>query len=281
MIVGGAAVMLEADMQRHAGLLSTMLPSSYGALCVGLVPWLLAGGTLALHQPFDAEIFARLRDETPADLIALPGPLLPSLLQAGAIGDERSILALWRSPERHRTSARWPSEATLVDVLTFGEAGFVPLRRRADGASNDLMIGPVAAPRGAPGAMVVARLSRTGVGTLALGGPMSPLPPLGKRDGAAVDTGFPCRLDPATGIVALNGPPAGTVNVGGYRFALQELHDMVGRVTPQALLAALPDLLVGHKLAGSGADLEAIRGALADAGAIPLLGAAFRDRHIG
>jgi hypothetical protein len=196
------------------------------------------------------------------------------------IDEAATVVALWRSPERHRRSAVWTADATLIDVLTFGEAGLVPLRRRADGKPSDLKIGPVTAPAGAPDAINIATLARTEVGTLALGGPMSPLPPKGEPSRAMVDTGIPCRFDPVTGVLALSGPPAGTVSVGGYRFALQELHDMVGRVTPEALLAALPDLLVGHKLAGKGADLDVIRGALAEAGASPLVSTAFRDRHM-
>jgi hypothetical protein len=133
--------------------------------------------------------------------------------------------------------------------------------------------------------MVVATLARTGIGTLAIGGPMAPLRPRGSEatDGATsplIDTGYPCRVEAATGALLLSGPPAGMVSVGGYRFALQELHDVVARLTPEAVLAALPDLLTGHKLAGSGRDPDATGRTLAEEGTNPLVSSAFRERRI-
>jgi hypothetical protein len=131
--------------------------------------------------------------------------------------------------------------------------------------------------------MIVARLARSDLGTLTFAGPMLPVRPT--RDdttpSAGLDTGFPCRVDPAARTLILSGAPPGTVSVGGYRFALQELHDMVSQATPHALLAALPDLLTGHKLAGSGADIDVVRDTIAEAGASPLVSAAFRDRQTG
>ncbi len=44
-------------------------------------------------------------------------------------------------------------------------------------------------------------------------------------------------------------------------------------------LAVLPDALAGHRLAGSAADRDAVRDALAKLGANPLLAGAFRDRR--
>ena len=43
----------------------------------------------------------------------------------------------------------------------------------------------------------------------------------------------------------VTGPPAGIVGVGGYRFPLHDLQEMVGRIDGAATLAALPDPIVG------------------------------------
>ena len=76
----------------------------------------------------------------------------------------------------------------------------------------------------------------------------------------------------------VTGPPPGIVGVGGYRFVLSELQELATR-TEGATLAALPDTLTGHRLAGSATDRDAARAALADAGANPLAVDAFRERR--
>ena len=76
-----------------------------------------------------------------------------------------------------------------------------------------------------------------------------------------------------------DGPPAGIVSVGGYRFGLRAMQELVGGIEDGSTLAALPDILAGHRLAGSGADREAICDALLAHGANPLLVAAFRARR--
>jgi hypothetical protein len=77
----------------------------------------------------------------------------------------------------------------------------------------------------------------------------------------------------------VTGPPAGMASVGGYRFVLSELQDMVGRVEASGTLGALPDALAGQRLAGKATDVEAVQAALAKLGVNPLIVGAFRDRR--
>jgi hypothetical protein len=81
--------------------------------------------------------------------------------------------------------------------------------------------------------------------------------------------------------LVIDGPPAGLVSVGGYRFALRGLHDLVAPIDEAGSVAALPDALAGHRLAGVGDDRDAIRDKLADRGANPLVVGAFRDKRPG
>jgi hypothetical protein len=69
------------------------------------------------------------------------------------------------------------------------------------------------------------------------------------------------------------------VSIGGYRFLMRDLHDSLAEVDATATLAALPDAMTGHRLAGSAADPAGIRAALAELGANPLLINAFRERR--
>src|SRR5262245_15201477 len=75
LIAGGLAVLLESRLKQDAALLSTMTMSSFAGVAIAVVPWLLLGGTLALHQPFDPDVLLEQIDATPFHTIIVPGPL--------------------------------------------------------------------------------------------------------------------------------------------------------------------------------------------------------------
>ena len=79
-----------------------------------------------------------------------------------------------------------------------------------------------------------------------------------------------------TGTVTVTGPPPGIVSVGGYRFVLRELEDLVRRADGGAFVTALPDALAGHRLAGISGGRGDMRAALAGLGVNPLVADAFR-----
>jgi len=212
------------------------------------------------------------------------------LAEAGLIGrhDDLTVLAVWRAPERLAASAAW-SGGILVDVAVFGEIGLIAARRGADGKPSAIPGGRLVLPRGAPQGIHVLNVTRTPNGTLALSGPMVPhalFPPGAERGSApkvkiaegSIDTGYACRVDRETKLLTVDGPPAGMISVGGYRFALRAAQDLVAGIEDGSTLAALPDMLAGHRLAGAGADRDAICDALLAHGANPLLVAAFRAR---
>ena len=244
MLAGGLSVTLEGKLAQDARILSTMAPSSFAGVSLTLMPWLLCAGTLSLHHPFDPEVLAQQqRDETCRDADSCParsrcGSPKAARWRATACG---TIVGVWRSPERLTTSPAWREpEAVLVDVPIFGEAGFVRRAAVPDGraAPHSVRTGRGAARQ--QERAVVAELSRTAAGTVALRGPMVPrhaFPPGIERSGlphfkidrfGLVDTGYTCRIDAATKAMVVTGPPSGIVSVGGYRFPLQELQEAVG-----------------------------------------------------
>jgi hypothetical protein len=294
LVAGGFAIAREGRIARDTTLLGSLATSSFAGLAAIIVPWLLGGGTLALHQPFDAAAFADQCDGR-CELVVVPGALVPRLAEAGLVGGRRgpkTVLAVWRAPERWAGSPAWPSrEADLVDVLAFGEIGVVAARRASDGKAASIKPGPIGAPRGQGEAPVLVDLARSPAGTVALRGamvPHYPFPPGVERSGAPrlkvgedgfVDTGYACRVDRATGALSIDAPPGGIVSVGGYRFVLKELQDFVVNAVDGSTLAALPDGLAGHRLAGAAGDRNAVRRTLADQGANPLIVGAFRERR--
>src|SRR4030081_1948943 len=56
MIAGGLALSLESDVPQGSTVMSAFGPSSFAGLTSSLVVWLLSGGTLALHHPFDGDV---------------------------------------------------------------------------------------------------------------------------------------------------------------------------------------------------------------------------------
>jgi hypothetical protein len=295
MIAGGLAVLLETRIAQDAVILSTMTGSSFAGIAIGVLPWLLSGGTLALHHPFDAATFAAQCQSVPCDSIVVPGPLVPQLVEAGHFSrcDRlKKVLSVWRAPERLPRALAWRDPgAVMTDIQVFGETGLLVAQRGPSGRPAAIPFGPVLAPRGAKGAVAVAEVMPTAKGTVALRGPMVPrsaFPPGAERTqlpyfataaNGFVDTGYACRTDRDVNAVIVTGPPPGIASVGGYRFVIRELQDLVDRVEASATLAALPDALAGHRLAGTAADRAFIQDALSKLGVNPLLVGAFRDRR--
>jgi hypothetical protein len=288
MLAGGLAVLLEGRFETGATFVSAVPPSSFAGLAVGMLPWLISGGTLVLHQPFDPETLRRQLCDG-CDAAVLPAPVVLSLVQAGLFASNvRTVLGLWRSPERMNGAPAWRQQLTsFIDVACFGETCVIATRRGASGKPAPLPLGVVAAPRGAPGAVPVAELmAGRNSQRLTLRGPMVPrhsYPPGAEHSGlpyfksadGLVDTGYPCRIDPETRTLILTGPPAGIAEVGGYRFVMSELQRLITDIDSGGRIDALPDPFSGHRLAGAAADSGALRSALMKLGVNPLVADAF------
>jgi hypothetical protein len=214
--------------------------------------------------------------------------LAAQLAEAGLLDARlKSVLGLWRAPERLARAPAWGILSTaMIDVQLFGEAGLIALRRGVDGKPAPVPFGPLHAPHHVSDALVVAELRPTAKGTLAMRAPMVPrcaFPPGAEKtrlphfkvaaDGF-VDTGYSCSADRST--VTITAPPPGIVSVGGYRFLMSGLENLVAGVDRDAALAALPDAVAGHRLAGSAHDRGQVAAALAALGANHLLAGAFQ-----
>src|SRR5229473_7659441 len=75
LIAGGLALSLESDVPQGATVLSAFSPMSFAGLACSLVVWLLSGGTLALHHPFDEEVLEQQITEHGCDTLIAPAQL--------------------------------------------------------------------------------------------------------------------------------------------------------------------------------------------------------------
>jgi len=291
LVAGGLAVLLEGHIARDAVILSTLTMASFAGLASALVPWLMAGGTLALHHPFDGDTFAAQRNAMICDTIILPGPLAVPLAEAGhlvARNGLKRVVGIWRAPERLPRAPVWlKAELAMIDVQVFGETGLIAAMRDPSGQVAEIPFGLLPAPRGTKGAVIVGEVQRSVSGTVELRGPMLPhgafpagvertqFPHVKITPQGMIDTGYTCPGPKVSHAMVVSGPPAGIVGVGGYRFVTRKLQTLVGPVDDGSTLAALPDALAGHRLAGSAADRARVREMLAKKGVNPLLVGAF------
>jgi hypothetical protein len=293
LIAGGLAVFLESDVPQGSRVISAFAPSSFAGLASSLLVWLLSGGTLALHHPFDGEVLEQQINDHGCDTLIAPAQLalrLGEMDMPARLPTLRNVIGLWRTPEQIASSPLWTiPHTTLTDVYLFGEAGLFGARRAADGAPAPILPGPHGAPRNVAGSSIAGEAFITTKGTLALRGPMvvvaayGPVAPpsdllVAQPPRDYVDTDYAARLDRSTGAICITAPPSGIMAVGGYRFLSQDLQEWAKRLGQGALLTALPDRLSGYRLAGRAQDNTRAREALAQLGLNPLMVEAFRDR---
>lgn len=149
LIAGGLAVFREADIAEDATILSTIPAASFAGIALTLMPWLFAGGTLALHHGFDPAVFAEQSRAHEPCTVVLPGPALTPLADAGLLGGHiKNILALWRAPEQLAAAVPWQRDAALADIVSVSETGLLPARRGPDGGPSPIPHGAFVAPAG-------------------------------------------------------------------------------------------------------------------------------------
>lgn len=286
-IAGGLAVFLETGVAPGVRMLSAAMPSSFAGLCASMVTWLLSGGSLAFHHPFDAEMLLSQIEHERCEMLVAPAPLALRLGEAGALADAVSlqqVIGFWRTPEQVAASAVWPGAQRFSDLYAFGEAGLFAMPREADGTAASVLPG---SPLRRSSSAATGEAFVTKEGTLALRGAMIPVaayaPQRRPRETFTpqavldhVDTGYAARLDRKTGAICITAPPSGVLNVGGYRFLANDLNDWAQRLPQGGMLTALPDRVSGHRLAGRASDNARARAALAQLGLNPLMVEAFR-----
>jgi non-ribosomal peptide synthetase component E (peptide arylation enzyme) len=272
LIAAGNAIVTQGGLSQECSFLSATPPSSFAGLAVTLLPWLLTGGRLVLHQPFDDRAFRDQIETHHCEAVVVPGPLAPAF---DAISENVRLIAFWRSPERPNDEMLSP---TVLDVTAFGEFGLHAALRQHDKRMAPLMLGPI---RAAASDAVVLETRRGPKGTLLLRGDMVATPGFAAAEAAApaddfADTGYPCRTDPERGALIVTGPQPGMIGIGGYRLSRNELDATSAALPTDSPIAALPDGLLGQRLRGRAGDPAAAR--LAARGANPLIAGAFQAR---
>jgi hypothetical protein len=116
--------------------------------------------------------------------------------------------------------------------------------------------------------------------------PASAFPPGIEENGAQhvavddqgfADTGYRCRVEHDR--IILVSPPAGITAIGGYRLHQASFDAAVAAVDTSATIVALPDAVLGLRLAGSTSDSDAMTAELQARGLNALISGAFAPRR--
>jgi acyl-CoA synthetase (AMP-forming)/AMP-acid ligase II len=102
LIAGGLAIFLESDVPQGATMMSAFAPSSFAGLTSSLLVWLLSGGTLALHHPFDADVLEQQINDDRCDALVAPAQLASRLSEIdmpARLPTLQNVIGLWRAPE--------------------------------------------------------------------------------------------------------------------------------------------------------------------------------------
>jgi hypothetical protein len=291
LIAAGLEIFLETGAALDTPLLSTIPIGSVAGIALTVLPWLLSGGALHLHHGFDPDAFAAQSSALDDGIVMLPAAAIAAIAEAGLLTNaKQTVVALWRAPERLTAAKAWESPPSVVDVASFGEVGLVASRRDESRLPIPIPHGVVDSSRRTAGAPTVIETARSDAGALMVRGRMVPAQsfpltadrgpaPRFSRDRAGyVDTGFACRIDHPTRALIVTAPPPGITAIGGYRFHLNEVDELVAQTDPDATIVALPDADLGQRFAGSVPNRAGLLSNLRTLGVNPLISEAFQPR---
>jgi hypothetical protein len=125
---------------------------SFAGIALTVIPWLLCGGALHLHHSFDPHAFdAQYRAVT--GTVILPAVAVAALAECATFDHAgRTVVALWRAPERVSGAKAWEGASHLVDVTSFGETGLIAVRRGRGGLPAPIPLGRISSIHRASGA---------------------------------------------------------------------------------------------------------------------------------
>ncbi|MCE1236616.1 MAG: AMP-binding protein [Hyphomicrobiales bacterium] len=155
-IATGLMTLLEAGVGRDSVILSPFAPSGVVGVGVAVVPWLIAGATLALGLPRSTDVLADEAERLGATHVAAPAPHAARLADRLAL--RRLSPTLLAVAEEEPEDRPMPAGVDVVDVTPLGAYGLVARRRAEPSGPRPLPIGPCAAPADAPNAPVLVEI---------------------------------------------------------------------------------------------------------------------------
>lgn len=153
-VAAGLMNLLESDISQGASLLCPYPLSGLVPIGVFFMPWLLSGGTLLLHHPFDLGYFVEQLQTQDVEFTALPPSVVDVLKAEHVFQNSKSLSAIgciWPSPylpaNAQQRGAGLP--VSVVDIRGFGEMAYFARKRQSNDRPGLIPHGECCAPTGA------------------------------------------------------------------------------------------------------------------------------------
>ena len=237
-----------------------------------LMPWLLSGARMVLHQPFDLEGFKQQLERENVTFTAIPAPVVDTLIRSNQLADAGRHLArlgcVWPMGLAMQPHIEAPELALpTFDIHNLEEYAFVARLRQSNGNPNMLPLGKIGAcgPSGEEACLEtrvrgsVAHGSSDAnqlQGQLLLRGPTVARP--FSYDGTAlendetqfIDTGITCAVDEANGGFFHFRVGDDNIHHGGVTISARELDRLYGEFPDflDAAALAVDDPIMGHRV---------------------------------
>jgi mycobactin salicyl-AMP ligase len=259
LLAQGAMTALALDLDTRDVILNPYPLAGPVGLALGLMPWLISGGTLAQHHPFDYGAFVEQLATTGATLTALPAPGLAELAKDGVLKSPQCCLrrlgAVWAAPGQAEPPPLHSAGPFLFDLYPLGDLACVVLRRESQASPALLPLGGVRI--GDEDAVFVETRLRPraeGDGELLLRGPIvprgAPGTPIAPDHDGFVGTGLRGKAEARSIMTVRLKPDPELLRHSGVTIAAAEFDELY-RSFPGFLDAAcfvLPDPVIGDRV---------------------------------
>ncbi len=169
-------LLLEAQMEPDTEImLSTLQPSSLAGLATGVLPWLLSGGCLVLHQGGNATTLVEQIAEEKVTRAIVPGATLTDICkQLGYVQHSlQSLVAVHANAATVAPQLTVPTPFAVVDGYALDEFSVLMRARGQDGHATQLQLGPQVSPSFGVGPALV-ELGLSAASRLTVRGPSVP-----------------------------------------------------------------------------------------------------------
>jgi acyl-CoA synthetase (AMP-forming)/AMP-acid ligase II len=263
LLAQGAMTVLALSLDARDVILNPYPLTGPVGLSLGLMPWLVGGGTLVQHTPFDYQPFVKQMLDSGATMTAVPPPILAELVKDGVLRKSlcrlRRLGAVWSMPELARPAPPpfYGATPLLFDVYPLGDLASLVMRRETRAGLTSLPLGRIHFEEDGEAVFLDTKLGRTRSGgeaaELLLRGPLVPRGPAGLLSAdneGFVSTGL--RAEPEmgdSGRLRVKRDPE-LLHHGGFAVAASEL-DQLYRSFPGYFDAAcfvLSDPVIGERI---------------------------------
>ncbi len=149
LLAQGAMTVLSLSLDAGDVILNPYPLTGPVGLSLGLMAWLVGGGTLVQHTPFDYQPFVKQLLDSGATVTAMPPPILAELVKDGVLRQPscrlRRLGAVWSMPELAASAPPpfYGATPLLFDVYPLGDLASLVLRRETRSGLTSLPIGRI------------------------------------------------------------------------------------------------------------------------------------------